>query len=106
PLQSSVSQNLQRFADLGLRVHISEMDVQIGGAHPAIPGGIVRQRDIYHDMVAACLAVAGCDSVTFWGFTDKYTWIKDYLGVYDQPLPFDVAYRPKPAFFGVRDALV
>jgi endo-1,4-beta-xylanase len=106
PLQSSVIQNLQRFADLGLRVHISEMDVQIGGAHPVIPGGIARQRDIYHDMVAACLAVAGCDSATFWGFTDKYTWIKDYLGVYDQPLPFDVAYRPKPAFFGARDALV
>ena len=106
PTKSSVIQNLQRFADLGLLVHISEMDVEIAGFHPSIPGGLARQREVYHDMVGACLAVARCDSVTFWGFTDKYTWVNDYLGIHDQPLLFDVAYRPKAAFFGVRDALL
>jgi endo-1,4-beta-xylanase len=56
-------------------------------------------------MVAACVAVPACESVTFWGFTDRYTWVADYLGVADTPLPFDRGYRHKAAFFGVRDAL-
>lgn len=107
PTKSSVIQNLQRFADLGLLVHISEMDVEIAGLHPSIPGGLAGQREVYHDMVGACLAVARCDSVTFWGFTDKYTWVKDYLGILqDRPLPFDPTYQPKAAFFGIRDALL
>jgi endo-1,4-beta-xylanase len=105
PAQSSVIANLQRFADLGLLVHISEMDVETNGSLPPSSGQLALQRQVYHDMVGACLAVARCDSVTFWGFTDKYTWVNDYLGIRDQPLPFDYGYRQKPAFFGVRDAL-
>ena len=44
--------------------------------------------------------------MTFWGFTDRYTWIRDYLGIADDPLPWDETYLPKAAFFGVRDALI
>lgn len=44
--------------------------------------------------------------MTFWGFTDRHTWIRDFLGIADDPLPWDEAYLPKAAFFGVRDALI
>jgi hypothetical protein len=95
PTGESVRQNLQRFADLGLIVRVSEMDVEIRYITGAYDDRLAEQRAIYHDMVAACLSVARCDSVTFWGFTDKYTWLKDYLGLTDRPLPFDDGYQPK-----------
>ena len=57
-------------------------------------------------MVRDCLAVPACHGVTFWGFTDAHTWVRDFLLVEDWPLPFDEDYLPKPAFFGVRDALL
>ncbi len=104
PTRESVRQNLQRFADLGLIVRISEMDVEIHGLAGEDADLLAQQRAIYHDIVAACVDVAGCDAVAFWGFTDKYTWITDYLGISDRPLPFDDAYQPKAAFFGIRDA--
>lgn len=60
----------------------------------------------YHDMVAACGAVEACDWVTFWGFTDRYTWIDQYFGLpHEQPLLFDEDYGRKAVYFSVRDAL-
>jgi endo-1,4-beta-xylanase len=82
------------------------MDVHINLIPGEMPERLALQRNIYHDMVTACLAVARCDSVTFWGFTDKYTWVNDFLGLSDRPLSFDAAYRPKAAFFDIRDALL
>jgi GH35 family endo-1,4-beta-xylanase len=53
-------------------------------------------------MVALCRAIPSCD-VNFFGFTDAYYWIT-FLN--RDPLMFDPHYLAKPAFFGVRDALV
>jgi endo-1,4-beta-xylanase len=92
--RASLEANLQRFASLGLRVQVSEMDAPGGSTQDANAA----QRAVYHDAVAACMAVAGCD-VAIFGFTDNYAWV----GM--QPLIFDTQYLPKAAFFGVRDAL-
>ena len=51
------------------------------------------------------LAVARCESVTFWGFTDRYSWIDRIFGVDDAPLLFDDFFMRKPAYDGVADAL-
>ena len=42
--------------------------------------------------------------MTFWGFTDAYSWIDNQFGP-DDPLLFDEQYTAKPAFFGVLEAL-
>ncbi len=100
----SMRQNLQRFADLGLLVQIAEAEVSLGNGGTR-KDELVAQRRTYHDMVRLCLAVTGC-SVNFFGFTDEYHWIPFFLFRNDDPLMFDAQYLPKPAFFGVRDALV
>ena len=43
-------------------------------------------------------------AVTFWGFTDKYSWINND-GDPDDPLLFDRTYLPKPAYQGALDGL-
>jgi GH35 family endo-1,4-beta-xylanase len=47
-----------------------------------------------------CVLEPRCHAVTFWGFTDAHTWLTG-----DLPLLYDPQYVPKPAFYGVLDAL-
>src|SRR5262249_12650756 len=105
PPSTTVEANIQRFVDLGLAVNVTELDVQAANLGPDNPTRLAAQRVIYHDLVAACVAVPGCDTITTWGFTDRYTWIDDAFGPGQQPLPFDTNYVPKPAYFGITAAL-
>lgn len=97
---ASIAANMRRLAGLGLIVHISEMDVKIN----AVPGDaqtkLTAQRAAFHDVVRVCVAEPACRAVTFWGFTDAHTWLTG-----DQPLLYDAQYAPKPAYYGVLDAL-
>jgi GH35 family endo-1,4-beta-xylanase len=101
PSTSELASNIARLAELGLLVNISEMDVRIRSAG----GSLAVQRGRYHDIVGACVAAPRCHAVTFWGFTDKYSWIDGAFGA-DDPLLFDETYHAKPAFFGVEDAFL
>ncbi len=50
-------------------------------------------------MVRACLQNPGCTAIQTWGFTDKYSWIGSHShGTRGAALPFDRAYKPKPAY--------
>jgi endo-1,4-beta-xylanase len=104
PPVADIRANIQRLADLGLQVNISEMDVRVRDVAGDAAAKLARQRQVYRDVVAACVAVARCEAVTFWGFTDAHTWVDGFFGP-DDPLLFDEQYRAKPAFFGVEDAL-
>jgi endo-1,4-beta-xylanase len=104
PPVGEVAANMARLADLGLLVNISEMDVRIRGLGGATTSRLQRQREVYRDLVGACVAQPRCDTVTFWGFTDAHSWIDSFFAE-DDPLLFDEQYQAKPAFFGVEDAL-
>ena len=111
PDPAAIRANLARFAALGLAVEITEMDVPVG----EIPGDrahkLDEQKRITHDVVAACVAVPACSGITFWGVTDRYSWLNDpHWGQLrgrgpHYPLPFDADYRPKPMAAGIADAL-
>jgi endo-1,4-beta-xylanase len=105
PPESSVAANMRRLAALGLRVNISEMDVRVGDMGGGTPANLEAQKAVYRSMVAVCVAEPACDGVTFWGFTDAHSWIYNQYGA-DAPLLFDAQYAPKPAFYGVLDALM
>jgi len=102
PAAADIAANIRRLAALGLRVNISELDVQIRQLPVATK--LTQQRQVYHDVIAACLTEPRCEAVTLWGFTDAHSWIDTTFGP-DDPLPFDEQYRAKPAYFGVQDAL-
>jgi GH35 family endo-1,4-beta-xylanase len=97
--------NMKRLAALGLVVNISEMDVRVREVPGTQAEKLEVQRGVYHDVAGACLAVPQCVSITLWGFTDAHSWIDAFYGA-DDPLIFDEAYQKKPAFFGLRDALL
>jgi len=86
---------MQRLSNLGLEVHVTEMDVSCPNQD------FNKQATIYSSMLAACLQVKSCKNFQSWGFTDRYTW----LGSNNYPLPFDYNYNPKPAVTSMLNTL-
>ena len=102
PTQEEIEATIRRFTDLGLRVEVTEIDVTVD---PSAPGALDAQAETYRRLTLGCFRTPGCDGLTTWGVTDKYTWIRDFFAVDGAPLLFDAEFRPKPAYFAVADAL-
>jgi endo-1,4-beta-xylanase len=103
----SISANIKRFTDLGVQVHITEMDVALPvDAHgDASPDDLLTQANIYRDIAGACLSHRACTAIQTWGFTDKYSWIGSHSKhTQGAALLFDRNYRPKPAYDALRRA--
>lgn len=66
---TTLRQNLQNFADLGVEVAITELDIRM--TLPETPVLIAQQTEDYKNVIAACNAVSGCIGVTVWDWTDK-----------------------------------
>ncbi len=104
PSLADLRANIQRFADLGLIVNISEVDART----LTMPGTRDEQwyaeRIAFQQLTSACIAEPGCEGVTFWGFYDGHSWINDD-GPTEYALMFDRSFQKKPGYFGVMDGL-
>ncbi|MEM9543399.1 MAG: endo-1,4-beta-xylanase [Cyanobacteria bacterium P01_E01_bin.42] len=99
-----VAENMRRLAALGLRVDITEMDVRL--KKPAREEDRERQAEIYQEMLEVCLAAENCNTFVTWGFSDRYSWVSGIFKGWGEALPFDSDYQPKPAYYGLQDALM
>lgn len=110
PNIEKIRSNIARFAALGLLVELTEVDVPVGAIPGTLEEKLNRQRAITHDLVAACVAVEGCTGVTFWGLSDRTSWLNDPQWAQlrgdrpHYPLPFNRDYQPKPMVLGILDA--
>ena len=104
----ALGRNIGRLTDLGLQVHITELDVSLplfGGSVP-LEAYLQNQADLYGRIVTTCLAHRGCTAIQTWGFTDEWSWIGSHShGARGAALLFDKSYRPKPAYDAVLGAL-
>lgn len=107
PSKADVVKNMRRFGDLGLKVYITEFDVNMHDVHQDKDKENQLQAKIYGDMLAACLEVGPhiCPSFGFLGLVDRQSWYHG-IGIDDaNPLMFDDDFKPKLAFFEVRKVL-
>ncbi|MER5458751.1 endo-1,4-beta-xylanase [Micromonospora sp. NPDC002389] len=81
--------NIQRFADLGVDVQITELDIT--GSN---------QANVYASVVRSCLAVARCTGITVWGIRDSDSWRTG-----QNPLLFDNSGNKKAAYTSTLNAL-
>ncbi|MQY12602.1 hypothetical protein SRB5_27380 [Streptomyces sp. RB5] len=88
-----MQQNFQRFADLGLDVAVTELDVRM--QTPSTTQKLATQADYYRQVAAACAAVTRCVGITVWDFTDKYSWVPGTFGGEGLACPWDDQLRPK-----------
>ncbi|MBZ0292723.1 MAG: endo-1,4-beta-xylanase [Anaerolineae bacterium] len=102
--RQAVTENINRLGDLGLQVHITELDLKHPGK--ADESVLEQQAQNYRDVVEICLSAEPCTAIIVWGVTDRYSWIKDFDNNPDAaPLLFDEDYQPKPAYTAVQQAL-
>jgi endo-1,4-beta-xylanase len=110
PTAADVATNMQRFADLGVQIFISEMDV-----NTCAPYTLDQEAMQYHDIIATCVAQPACAAVTVWGITDKYSWLNPSVnmnsaavcptGTVPEPLMWDANYGKKSAYTSALAAL-
>ncbi len=91
------------FAALGVDVAVTELDLRI--RLPADAQSLATQAADYASVAGACRATPRCVGVTTWGITDARSWIPSFFSGYGAALPFDEAYRPKPAVAAIVKAL-
>lgn len=94
--------NIRRLGELGLIVHITEMDVRTQYSSAPLEKKLQDQALVYRQVMEACLVSPNCTGFYTWGLTDRYSWIPGLTGKPDFPLLFDEQYQPKPAL----DALI
>ena len=95
---------LEQARELGVQVHVTEMDVYQGGADLRDP--FAKQKEVFFSVTHTCLQDSNCKALSTWGINDHYTWLAKAKGLTDaQPLLFDENYKKKPAYYGVLEAL-
>ena len=103
---------LREVASRGLRIVLTEMDVQDKRGGPDIKA---RDADVaarYTAVLDAALDEPAVKAVVVWGLCDRYTWLDGSQhpnlgrpdGLPTRPLPFDENLAPKPAFYAILEA--
>jgi len=100
---TQMTQDLQRYASLGLKVAITEADVRtfVNNATDQVPTdhlATFAQPDEFGQMLKACLAVRQCISFTVWGFGDADSWVPGFFTGEGYATIYDVNLNPKPAY--------
>jgi endo-1,4-beta-xylanase len=94
------AQNVERFARLGVRVELTEMDVRTNTDDAAARNAQAQQ---YARLVDGCKP---CARFTVWGLDDADSWVSSAYPGYGHATLLDAQLRPKPAFDAFRRALL
>ncbi|WP_242636996.1 endo-1,4-beta-xylanase, partial [Myceligenerans salitolerans] len=91
PVPNNYHETLQNFADLGVDVQITELDIEGSGTS---------QAEQFRGVTQACMAVSRCEGITVWGVRDSDSWRSQ-----GTPLLFDGNGNKKAAYNYVLDQL-
>jgi endo-1,4-beta-xylanase len=91
------ARNVARFAKLGLRVELTELDVRTKGDEPEAQAAQLAR------LVDGC---APCTRFTVWGLDDADSWVPGAYPGFGHATLLDEQLRPKPAFDAFRAALL
>jgi len=103
PTLASMQQNFDRFAALGLRIHITELDVRV--TTPATATSLATQATNYRTIYQLCMGTPACEMAVTWGFTDRESWIPTTFPGTGDALLFDASFGRKPAYDAVHALL-
>lgn len=99
PADRFIADYMQRFEDIGIEVHITEMDVRL--PMPLQARDVSMQVDAYRLAIRRCVEAPNCKAFVMWGVSDRYSWIPQFFTGYGSALLFDEDFKPKPAFRAV-----
>src|ERR1700743_494261 len=100
---SDMEANMQRFANLGLDVAVTELDDRI--PLPPTSANLAQQGTDFSTVVKDCLGISRCVGVTQWAVGDADSWVPGTFSGQGAATMFDQNYNPKPAFSAVQNTL-
>jgi endo-1,4-beta-xylanase len=101
PRIATLAERMARLASLGLKIHVTELDVRMPMNPPPGAAQFDDQAAIYRNIFKSCISVPQCDSITLWGLTDRYSWIPHFFPGEGAALLLDLDYRQKPSYTAV-----
>jgi endo-1,4-beta-xylanase len=100
---STFQANMQRFANLGLDVAVTELDDRM--PTPASSANLTQQATDDANVVKACLAISRCVGITQWNISDADSWVPGTFSGQGAATMFDSNFQPKASFNSVLTAL-
>jgi endo-1,4-beta-xylanase len=101
-------EHLGRLAELGLQIHISELDVAVEIQPDGEPcaDDLNRQSHLLGEVVRICRRSPSCTAIQMWGVCDGNSWVPLFSeNSFGNALLFDCEYRVKPAYWAILDGL-
>lgn len=107
PSAAGLAQNMQALAQLGIQVHVTEMDVRLllDSSGNASASDLTAQAQTYQTIMTVCLQQPNCTAFQVWGVSYNDSWIPGFFKGYGAALPFDFNYQPTQAFTGLMTAM-
>jgi endo-1,4-beta-xylanase len=108
---TAMTQDLQRYAALGLKVAITEADVRTfiettdSLQTPTDHLSTFAQPYEFDEMLKACLAVRACISFTVWGVDDRDSWVPGFFHGEGYATLYDTNLAPKTAYGTFQETL-
>ncbi len=95
---------LWQIAELGLQIHITEMDVNDRWLDRDVARRDAQVSEWTARFLAVVLKVPAVSAVVSWQLSDRYSFYRDSQGLFQagpRPLPLDRDYRRKPVYFAM-----
>jgi endo-1,4-beta-xylanase len=110
PTPSQIAYTFQEIAAHHYQVHVSELDISLNpmGKELTLSASLLEQQaQLLGSLVAHYnqLPTAYQYGITFWGITDRYSWIRSFYNRIDYPLLYDDHYQPKPCYCQLKNSL-
>lgn len=103
PDMQAIRNNMARYAEIGVDVHITETDFRIG--KPLDPAKTELQNKFYAELLQACIDAPNCKHFTVWGLSDLDSWVPSTFAEFDHAHVWDAQLAPKPAYFAMSAVL-
>lgn len=94
--EEALRKNIRRFADLGLEVAFTEIDIRM--KLPASEADLAKQAEMYETLMNVCRTEPNVSSYVVWGYTDANSWVPATFHGYGDAHLFDRDLKPKPIF--------
>ncbi len=103
PSNVVIASAMKEFYQLGLKVHLSELDISLNprGLDIELTDKLLQkqaQKMYSVSLLYQQIPKAYQYGITFWGHSDVHSWIPSFFGREDYPLLFDANYKAKPMY--------
>lgn len=107
---SLMEKAIQEVATQHYLLHLSELDISVnpmGTQYVLVEQDLNSQAELLYKLLRAYKNIPAYlqFGITFWGISDRDSWIRSYYNRVDYPLLFDDNFQPKPVYCFLKNNL-